>query len=173
MWTKAMEHFLCVPYDLQKLKRVGISRNFQTFTRSWCCHKDKIFVYSGLPRSMPNGDQCRPMPDEVELIWHWLAWIGIDQYWSALIGNDWHWSALTSLKIDRHWSAFWEAFWINAIILIGIDRHWSALIGIDRHWSALGIDWGSPVYLICWYVFCEKKLPLRSSTLKINSFSCG
>ncbi len=74
---------------------------------------------SGLPRSMPNADQCRLK------FWHGSQ-MSINSNWSPLIGN------------DRHW----EAFQINAMILIGIDWHWLALIGIG-HWSALGIDRGS------------------------------
>ncbi len=73
-------------------------------------------------RSIPiNVDQCRLMPDQFCLIWHWSALIGIERNWEELIG------------IDRHWSE---------LINIGINAR--ILSGIDRHWSALGIDRGSP-----------------------------
>ncbi len=63
---------------------------------------------SGLPRSMPNADQCRSQS------WHWSEMsLNADhcRNWSALIG------------IDRHWDQCQD-----------FDRHWSALIGIG-HWS--------------------------------------
>ncbi len=63
---------------------------------------------TGLPRSMPNADQCRSK------FWHWSQCRSIDRHWSALIGN------------DRHW----ETFRINAMILIGIDRHWALTGGV-------------------------------------------
>ncbi len=66
----------------------------------------------------PNVDQFRSMPinpyqfRSILGSVHYPALIGIERNWLALISN------------YRHW----EAFRINAMILVGIDRHW-ALIG--------------------------------------------
>ena len=97
---------------------------------------------SGLPRSMPNANQCRSK------LWQWSrCWsiqinadinsdkCQIKQNWS---GIDWHWQFLlifcwcldsALIGIDRHWGALW----INAMILIGIDRHLALIEGVLQY----------------------------------------
>ncbi len=96
-------------------------------------------LFTGLPRSMPNADQCRSKS------WHWSEMplnanhcrsmpINSDQFLSmpinanlALIGIERNWEEL--IGIDRHWSELID-IGINARILIGIDRHWALIAGV-------------------------------------------
>ena len=80
---------------------------------------------AGLPRSMPNADQCRSK-----------RWHG-SQCWSILINAVQFPSAL--MKIDRHWEE-----------LVGIDRHWLAMIGIERHFGSMPWFWSALISIGHW-----------------------
>ncbi len=100
-----------------------------------------VIMITGLPRSLPNADQCRSMAIKILALIRNSSQlrslpINADQFLSISLNSDQCRSMpinarssridLALIDIDRHWST-----------LIDIDRHWSTLIGIDRHWSAL------------------------------------
>ncbi len=115
--------------------------------------------FDGHIRSCWINDQCRPMPDQINVVLTLMPInkyqcqpmkINTDQYFSS-IDADQATSDPTMISIDPHWSAliFIESNWS---LLIKIDRQWSLLSHIldqflkcDLYWSALiGIwDWSS------------------------------
>ncbi len=113
------------------------------FDKPRLIEKLSFHYIAGLPRSMPNADQCWSMPIKI------LALIPMsinsdqcrsipfnaDQCRSMQINArssriDWQFLLCFTDALIRHWLALigndrhWETFWINAMILIGIDRHW-------------------------------------------------
>ena len=64
---------------------------------------------AGLPRSMPNADQCRSKSEMP---------LNANHCWSMSINSD-RFLSMRSMPIDRHSEE-----------LIGIDQHWSELIDI-------------------------------------------
>ena len=101
---------LCLCFPLSLLFLTAIS------------YLSRVYFTSLYFRTPPINAQCgRSMP--IKILALIPMWINSDQCRSIPIN-------------DQHW----EAFRINAMILIGIDRHW----------LALGIDRGSPVYLKGW-----------------------
>ncbi len=122
---------------------------FNSLCCLWC--KGRLSqkpLFPGLPRSMPNADQCRSMP--IKILALIPMSINSDQCRSMPINCE-------LIGIDRHWSE---------LIDIGINAR--ILIGIDRHWSALGIDRRSPDTCSRTMIFGSMKWPSRGN----RSYCC-
>ncbi len=125
-------------------KYIILSGHSECYGHERSLHIHKILVSSSckpLYRTPSINAQCQSMP--IKILALIPMSINSDQCWSIALNSNqcftdvliWHWSALRGMDLnrsalicnDRHW----DAFRINAMILIGIDRHWLAL-GIDR-----------------------------------------
>ncbi len=101
-------------------------------------------LYTGLPWSMPNANQCQWK------FWHWSQF----KFLSISING-------RSSRIDLALMFYW----CLDPACRGIDRNWSALIGNDHHWEAFRID---AMILICiWHWSREYCIHLFSYTLTV------